>query len=367
MIGPGLRSGPSRRPGCLARPKSVILGVPSAVEQDVGRLQVAVDDARARGPRAIARASVRRPAAAASPAASGVPASLPARLPPSHVLQREERQAVVLADLVDLHDVRVLQPGDRLRLGAEAGSWSRPRRGCRPGSSSGRTRRFRPDLPGLVDDAHAAAAQLLEQLVARHLGQGRVARRRFPAGTGALRRKRRAGGMRRGPVESRLRVVGLGCWERSIVGLVMASVCDCGRRLIASPASQSGRNPWWPEPLGRAARRSSAVPGPPGQRGWRPAACVRSSQLVAEAALLRLGDAIEKGVDRGGRAAFRRPLPGGQESGLHLLARGGGRGVVHLEASGVSPIGEAPISSAPFGFGCRPTASQFASRQDRAM
>ena len=36
-------------------------------------------------------------------------------------LQREERQAVVLADLVDLHDVRVLQPGDGLGLGAEAG------------------------------------------------------------------------------------------------------------------------------------------------------------------------------------------------------------------------------------------------------
>ena len=50
-------------------------------------------------------------------------------------LQREERQALVLADLVDLHDVRVLQPGDRLGLGAEAGQLARRRRGRRPGSS----------------------------------------------------------------------------------------------------------------------------------------------------------------------------------------------------------------------------------------
>ena len=32
-------------PISLARPKSVILGVPSFVEQDVGRLEVAMDDA----------------------------------------------------------------------------------------------------------------------------------------------------------------------------------------------------------------------------------------------------------------------------------------------------------------------------------
>ena len=32
----------------------------------------------------------------------------------------------MLADLVDLHDVRVLQPGDRLGLGAEARELRRP-------------------------------------------------------------------------------------------------------------------------------------------------------------------------------------------------------------------------------------------------
>ena len=36
-------------------------------------------------------------------------------------LQGEEGLALVFADLVDLYDVRVMQPGDGFRLGAEAG------------------------------------------------------------------------------------------------------------------------------------------------------------------------------------------------------------------------------------------------------
>jgi hypothetical protein len=36
-----------------------------------------------------------------------------------HVLQAQERHALGVADLVDLDDVRVLEPGDRLRLPAE--------------------------------------------------------------------------------------------------------------------------------------------------------------------------------------------------------------------------------------------------------
>ena len=57
------------------------------------------------------------------------------RLPPATILQAEEGQAVVFADLVDLHDVGMLQAGDRLGLGAEARR-SPARRGRRPGSSS---------------------------------------------------------------------------------------------------------------------------------------------------------------------------------------------------------------------------------------
>ena len=39
------------------------------------------------------------------------------------VLQREERHAVVFADIIDLDDVRMLQPGDGL-----ASVWKRPAR-----------------------------------------------------------------------------------------------------------------------------------------------------------------------------------------------------------------------------------------------
>ena len=75
------------------------------------------------------------------------------------VLQLEERQAAGLADGVDLDDVRVLELGDRLGLAEEAGDGLG--RGVRAGQDHlERARAIEPDLPGLVDDAHAAAAQL---------------------------------------------------------------------------------------------------------------------------------------------------------------------------------------------------------------
>ena len=156
----------------------MILGVPSAVEQDVGRLEVAVDDAllvggvHGPGQRLDQRGGLGRAAAACRPAAA-------ARLPPVDELQREERQAVVLADLVDLDDVGVLQPGDRLGLGAEAGQLAGP--AWPPARIIFRaTTPVEADLPGLVDDAHAAAAQLAEDLVAGH-GPARAEAGRPPA------------------------------------------------------------------------------------------------------------------------------------------------------------------------------------------
>ena len=66
-------------------------------------------------PRASASTSV-----AARRAGQGVPSSRRSRLPPGDVLQLEERQAVGLADVVDLDDVGVLELGDGLGLGEEA-------------------------------------------------------------------------------------------------------------------------------------------------------------------------------------------------------------------------------------------------------
>ena len=89
------------------------------------------------------------------------------------VLQLEERQAVGLADVVDLDDVGVLQAGDGLGLGQEAGDGLGA--GMGPGQDHlERAGTVQADLPGPVDDAHAAAAQLAQDLVAGDGGDGAV-------------------------------------------------------------------------------------------------------------------------------------------------------------------------------------------------
>ena len=97
-------------------------------------------------------------------------------------LHGEERQAVVRAHLVDLDDVRVLQAGDGLGLGQEAGTI------LRPGVTAGENH-FQGDepvegqLPGLVDDTHRAAAENGQDFVAgdnrrgHRLGVRRLGRR----------------------------------------------------------------------------------------------------------------------------------------------------------------------------------------------
>src|SRR5262249_21123181 len=82
----------------------------------------------------------------------------------------------------DLHDVGVLQPGDRLRLAAEPlavlGGGEGPGQDDLQGDGA-----VEPGLPGLVDDAHAAAAQLFEDDGAGEEGQ--VGRRRGRGGNPA--------------------------------------------------------------------------------------------------------------------------------------------------------------------------------------
>ena len=120
----------------------MILGVPSAARRMLAGLRSRwTIPCRCASWMARARASTsRRPRRGGR----GVPSSRSARLPPVDVLQLDEGQAGDLADLVDLHDVRVAEPGDRLGLAQE------PDVGLRVGVAPGqdhlqRERRFSRD------------------------------------------------------------------------------------------------------------------------------------------------------------------------------------------------------------------------------
>ena len=121
---------------------------------------------------ATSRGRAPRGSARSRPASAGQAAAL-------DQLHREVRPAVVLADLVDRHDVRVVEAGrpPRPRPGSAARSLGR-RRAAPARIIFRATSRFEADLPGPVDDAHAAAGDLLEQLVVaevpHHTGRGRL-------------------------------------------------------------------------------------------------------------------------------------------------------------------------------------------------
>ena len=72
--------------------------------------------------------------------------------------------AVVLADLVDRHDAGVVEQGDRLGLVPEPAQLVVAGEHAGPDHLQG-DGPVEADLPGLVDDAHAAAAQLAPDLV----------------------------------------------------------------------------------------------------------------------------------------------------------------------------------------------------------
>ena len=79
-------------------------------------------------------------------------------------LHHQEMDAAGLARVVGPHDVRMIQSSDRLHLAAEAAD----RLGIiqvAMGKDFQGDRLVEIDLPGLVDDAHAAVAQFLQQFV----------------------------------------------------------------------------------------------------------------------------------------------------------------------------------------------------------
>ena len=146
----------------LARPKSVTLGVPSAASRTLRRLQVAVDD-----PRRCASATPRA-SASTSAAARRAGQGVPSRRRPGC-----RRRRIPARGTAGRRARRCRGPGRRWG----AGAWRRPR----PRRGSGRRRgvgvgagqdhlqgagAVQADLPGPVDDAHAAAAELALDQVA---------------------------------------------------------------------------------------------------------------------------------------------------------------------------------------------------------
>jgi hypothetical protein len=87
-----------------------------------------------------------------------------AQRPAGHVVHREERLTLVLAHLVNGYDVRVLQRGSGLGLGAEPTHELGPR-------ERGADHHFEGDnavqasLPGSVNHAHSPTGDFLQQLV----------------------------------------------------------------------------------------------------------------------------------------------------------------------------------------------------------
>ena len=156
----------------LASPKSVTRGLPSLVEQDVGRLQVAVDHAALVG--VFDRlGDLRHQLGRLAGRQRAVGQPLREALPFDET-HGEIMLPLVLADLVDRHDPGMIEIGGRLGLGVEAADVGLV------GELAGEDHLERDgpveaDLPGLEDDAHAAAGELADDLVVAEIADARGA------------------------------------------------------------------------------------------------------------------------------------------------------------------------------------------------
>src|SRR5262249_39320683 len=115
------------------------------------------------------------------------------------VLHAEVRLAVALADVVDRQDVWVVEPGRRAGLGPEAAYLLLRGQAAAQHDLQGDDP-LEAGVAGPVDDAHAAAAQLLQQAVVAEVPGGDVLRR-LRVGLGGRRpgaRRRADGGFRPG-------------------------------------------------------------------------------------------------------------------------------------------------------------------------
>ena len=146
----------------LGQPEVGDLGDPGAVEQDVGRLEVAMHDAglvrRVHGGCERGHQLGRRAARLGGAAQAVGEAS------PLEPFERHEGAAVGLAEIIDLDDVGMAEAGDGLGLDQEPGALLRP--GVLPFADHLQgDDPVEPAVPRPVDDAHAAPGDLTEQFV----------------------------------------------------------------------------------------------------------------------------------------------------------------------------------------------------------
>jgi hypothetical protein len=132
------------------------------IEEDVARLEIAVQDAALVG--VVDRTGHRRQQPGGGPRVLPEPRQVLAEVAAVDQLHAEVVLALVFPDLVDRHDVRVVEPRGGLRLDAEALHVSL---GCQLAGEDHleRDRAVETDLACLVDDAHPPAGDLLQQLV----------------------------------------------------------------------------------------------------------------------------------------------------------------------------------------------------------
>ncbi len=83
-----------------------------------------------------------------------------------HQLHGDERLVADAADVVDRDDVGVRQPGHRPRLAEQPRARLRTHRSLRLSDHLERDAAIQLRVIGLVDDPHAARAQLAHQLIA---------------------------------------------------------------------------------------------------------------------------------------------------------------------------------------------------------
>ena len=159
----------------------------SAIDQDVGGLQIAVQDAALM--RVVNRAAHFGQQAHAFTRRSQEPRYFAREAVPLDELHAEEVAALMLTDLVNGNDIRVIEARRRLDLVVKAVQFARRRKLAGQDHLEG-DRPIQADLAGLVDDAHAAAGDFRLQLVVAELPNDAGVRRAFRG----VRRDRRIEG-----------------------------------------------------------------------------------------------------------------------------------------------------------------------------